>query len=755
MSHGQKAPTNKGSTGSKGSSTVAAKDQASRLLAWADSAETARYVNAARAKLLTSLDIHRIGDLLYHAPHRYLDLTSTSKLGPVQPGDATVVGSVYEVKKRMMRRPGRKQLTLTEVTLVDDTGTLIGVWFNQPWVEQTYKKGQVLAFSGDVKYRSGLKQIVQPFVEKIADAPTTDTAGNTTGESDQQPHNPAVSTDIGHMGRVLPVHGTTQGLSVGWLRRLIAAAIDDYGQVSEYLPQNILRNRKLAPYSWSLRNIHFPAVLEDAQVARTRLAYSELFDLQLLIARRRYRMTRQTSGHTHQTFGLLHQALLENLTFALTDDQERAVSEILDDMVSQHPMQRLLLGDVGTGKTIVAAFALAVAADSGGQAAMMAPTEVLAQQYAKKLGPLFDSIGLKWGLLTGSTVDAERETILQQLQSGEIKVLFGTHALLEPDVQFKQMTLAIVDEQHRFGVQQRKTLQKKGQAHHSDTANITTAADVLVMSATPIPRTLTLTAFGDLAISYIKTRPIAGAGISTQKIKFSKIGQAYDAIHAAVKSGRQAYIVCALVDESSKVEAQSAQQMMEELAVGEFDNCRVEVLTGRMKPAQKTQIMERFRAGDIDVLISTTVIEVGIDVHNATTMLVLDADRYGLAQLHQLRGRVGRGQHPGEVWLVSDSFADAAKERFAALLQTDDGFELAELDLKQRGAGELLGTRQSGLARLKIADLSRDEELIEAARQDAFALVATDPMLETPELAMLRVRIDALEAKYIDYIAAG
>ncbi|MCL2746208.1 MAG: DNA helicase RecG, partial [Coriobacteriia bacterium] len=281
------------------------------------------------------------------------------------------------------------------------------------------------------------------------------------------------------------------------------------------------------------------------------------------------------------------------------------------------------------------------------------------------------------------------------------------------------------------------------------------SADVLVMSATPIPRTLTLTAFGELAVSYVRTRPIAGAGVSTKKVKFSKIGQTYDAIHAAVDAGHQAYMVCALIDESSKVEAQSAVQMMKELAVGEFTDYKVEVLTGRMRPAEKAAVMERFRAGTIDVLISTTVIEVGVDVHNATCMVVLDADRYGLAQLHQLRGRVGRGEHPGEVWLVSDSFAEAAKERFAALLETDDGFRLAELDLKQRGAGELLGNRQSGLARLKVADLTKDEDLITMARADAFDLIAEDPKLQADELSLLRIRIEALESKLDDWKVAG
>jgi len=702
-------------------------------LAWGQPVVRARYVDAGRAKQLEALGIQRVGDLLHHAPHRYLDLTSTAQLGVVQPGEATVVGTVYEVVKRITRGRGGKRLTITEVTLVDGTGTLIGVWFNQPWVEATYKKGQTLAFSGDIKYRSGLKQIIQPFVEKIADeatnAPSQQDASNTEGR---------------HMGKVLPVHGTTEGLSVGWLRRLVAAALDDYAQVSEYLPASIVQERELAPYSWALRNLHFPAHLEGAQLARKRLAYGELLDLQLLIARRRYRMTREAVGHAHKPFGSLHQSLVEKLPFALTEDQNQAVNEILDDMASQHPMQRLLLGDVGTGKTVVAAHALTVAADSGGQATMMAPTEVLAQQYANKLGPLFDDMGLSWGLLTGSTTPADREVLLQQLAAGEIKILFGTHALLEDDVQFQQMTLAVVDEQHRFGVQQRKSLHAKGES-----------ADVLVMSATPIPRTLTLTAFGDLAASYLRQRPIAGAGITTKKIKFSKIADAYDAIHAAVNEGRQAYIVCALVEESSKIEAQSAVQMMEELAAGEFSNCKVEVLTGRMKPAEKAQIMNQFRAGKIDILVSTTVIEVGVDVHNATVMMVLDADRYGLAQLHQLRGRVGRGKHSGEVWLVSDSFSEAAKERFAALLETDDGFRLAELDLKQRGAGELLGTRQSGIAKLKVADLTKDEDLIEAARQDAFALIADDPKLEADECALLRVRIDALEDKYETWKVAG
>lgn len=717
------------------------------MLGWGQPAHTARFVNAARAQQLDTLGIQRIGDLLYHVPYRYLDLTSTAQLGLLKTGDATVVGTVYEVTRRTThsrgRSTGRRQLTITEVTLTDGTGTLIGVWFNQPWVARSYRKGQTLAFSGEVKLRNGLKQIIQPFVEKIADAADEEGAEQAE-ECDQHSYDASSNRSTANMGRILPVHSTTEGLSVGWLRRIIAAAIDDYAAVSEYLPTSLLRKRNLPPYNWALQQVHFPLQMADADRARERLAYGELFDLQLLIARKRYHLTRNCTGHAHQCFGKLHQALTACLPFDLTDDQDVAVSQILDDMASPHPMQRLLLGDVGTGKTVVAAYGLAVAADSGTQAAMMAPTEVLAQQYAHKLGPLFDQIGLRWALLSGSTPADARAQLLDDLRSGQIQVLFGTHALLEDDVVFAQMSLAIVDEQHRFGVQQRRALHHKGGS-----------ADVLVMSATPIPRTLTLTAFGDLAASYLYTRPVAGAGVTTQKVSFKKIADAYDAVHAAVKKGQQAYIVCALVDESSKIEAQSAVQMMHQLAAGEFSDYRVQVLTGRMRSAEKAAIMDDFRAGKIDILVSTTVIEVGVDVHNATVMLVLDADRYGLAQLHQLRGRVGRGHVAGEVWLVSDSFARLAQERFAALLSTDDGFHLAELDLKLRGAGELLGNRQSGLANFKVADLATDSDLLDAARADALALIDADPDLAADELALLRTRIIALEDKLGDWKAAG
>jgi ATP-dependent DNA helicase RecG len=334
---------------------------------------------------------------------------------------------------------------------------------------------------------------------------------------------------------------------------------------------------------------------------------------------------------------------------------------------------------------------------------------------------------------------------MDALASGKTTVCFGTHAILEDDVTFANLTLVIVDEQHRFGVEQRRALHAKG-----------SAPDVLAMSATPIPRTLALVAYGDLASSYLRTRPVAGAGVSTGLLKHSQAHKAWRDVRAAVAEGRQAYVVCALVDESEKIEAESALRTAERLRAGEFADLRVEVLTGRMKPADKEAVMEAFRAGAIDVLVSTTVIEVGVDVAGATVMVILDADRYGLAQLHQLRGRVGRGSVAGQVWLVSDSFSRDAQERFRALLSTDDGFQLAELDLKQRNAGDLLGKRQSGLAEFRIADLSRDGQLAEVARSEAFALIAANPRLDADlRLALLRVRIEALEARLGDWESGG
>lgn len=692
-------------------------DRAERLAAHDLPAAGSRFVDASRAVLLEKLGVRTIGDLVRHYPFRYLDLTSTATLREARPGvETTVIGRVHQVQ---VKKP-RPRLSVTEVSIVDGTGVLIGVWFNQPWVQTRFAVGEQVAFAGKVEIDYGLKQIKAPFVEKL-------------GESAED-----------YRPRVLPVHRATDGLTTGWLRRLIAAAVDDFADVPDHLPAALRIERGLVPLSHALSVIQFPQSMADAASARLRLAYDELLMLQLYMAMRRHALTREQAGLAHRVDGPALEALRAAIPFELTADQTRATTEILADMAEPRPMNRMLLGDVGTGKTLVAAQALAAAADTGSQAAMMAPTEVLATQYAEKVGPLLDAAGVAWTLLTGSTPAAKRREILAGLADGSISVVFGTHALLEQSVAFKRLTLSIVDEQHRFGVNQRLGLRGKG-----------AAADLLVMTATPIPRSLALTLYGDLATSYLRERPHAKAGVVTKLTTIAGSGKAHAAVKKAVKDGRQAYVVCALVDESDLAEAKAATREAERLRVEVFPTLRVGLLTGRMRPAEKADVMARFRAGEIDVLVATTVIEVGVDVPNATVMIVENAEKFGLAQLHQLRGRVGRGEHPGEVWLVSDARGKEARERLATLEETSDGFALAEADLRLRGEGQVLGDRQHGMPDLRLASLIDDLDLVELARKDAYALVAADPHLSAPEHGPLLREVRRTFTAAWEWVSAG
>lgn len=677
-----------------------------------------RYVDSARASLLDKLGIRTIGDLIHHYPFRYLDLTTIQTLQSVRAGtEATVVGRVHEIKVKKVR----PRLSITEVAIVDGTGVLIGVWFNQPWIQQRFIVGERVAFSGKVELDYGLKQIKSPFFEKLA-----------------------AEDDGSSAGRVLPVHHTTDGLSTGWLRRLIAAAVEDRADVPDHLPAALRIARGLVPLRTALRHIHFPQTMPDAHAARARLAYDELFSLQIYMAMRRHALTREQAGIAHKIDGPALTALDDLIPHTLTTDQLRAISEIMADMSEPRPMNRLLLGDVGTGKTYVATHALAAAADTGSQAAMMAPTEVLALQYAEKIGPLLESAGVTWGLLTGSTTASKRRELLAAASDGTLQVLFGTHALLEDKVSFKQLTLAIVDEQHRFGVNQRLGLRGKG-----------AAADLLVMTATPIPRSLALTLYGDLATSYLRVRPNAASGVLTRLAKPHAAAPAHDAVRAAVKRGQQAYVVCALVDESNAAQAKAATREAERLRNEVFPDLSVGLLTGRMRPAEKAACMAQFRSGALDVLVSTTVIEVGVDVPNATVMIIEDADRFGLAQLHQLRGRVGRGEHAGQVWLIADPKSPESRDRLQALLDTSDGFALAEQDLRLRGEGQVLGDRQHGMPDLRVASLIEDLDLVEQSRSDAYAIVSRDPHLTSPEHAPLLSHVRQRFATAWEWVSSG
>ncbi|HEY5276275.1 MAG TPA: ATP-dependent DNA helicase RecG [Coriobacteriia bacterium] len=697
-----------------------AADRVARLAAHDRPVTEVRFVDPTRAEALGRIGIETVGDLLRHYPSRWLDLRTSAPLAHLPLGqEATAVGTVHEV---VVKRP-RPRLSITEVAITDDTGVLVGVWFNQPYLAQRFRPGDRVAFAGVVQMEFGLRQMRSPFVERLGSA-----------------------DDATWLGRILPVHPATEGLSSNWIRRLVAEALDEFGDYPDPLPVAVRVARGLVPHAAALHDIHFPPDMAARDAARRRLAYEELLMLQLGMASRRHALVQERKGFRHVVDGKSKSSAADALPFSLTGDQERALAEILSDMASPRPMNRMLLGDVGTGKTAVAALALAAGADSHTQAAMMAPTEVLARQYSGAVGPLLDAAGVSWRLLTGSTPAPERREILTGLASGEVSVAFGTHALLTEAVEFKALTLAIVDEQHRFGVTQRLALRGKG-----------SAVDLLVMTATPIPRSLALTVYGDLDASYLREHPRAGARqrVLTRLVPRSGRDEAYDVVRAAVRAGRQAYVVCALVDDSEATEAKAAIREAERLRTRVFRDLRVGLLTGQMRPSEKTAAMEDFRAGRIDVLVATTVIEVGVDVPNATVMIVEDAERFGLAQLHQLRGRVGRGGHGGEVLLFADPKTSEARARMEAFVTTTDGFELAERDLLLRGEGQLLGERQHGLAELRLASIARDIDLIAEAREDAQGIVSHDPHLTDARDALLLEEMRRSLGRDWEWVRAG
>ena len=691
-----------------------------------------RAVSANRAKLLSKMGIESVRDLLTCFPNRYIDLTAVYPIAAAPLGQTvTVIGTVDEVT----RKQPRPRLGILEVGLVDETGVMLGVWFRQPWMASRFEKGMRVALSGKVTFDYGFKRMNSPFVEVLGPSGERENVG------------------------LIPVHPATEGLSSTWMRRFIANALEQCADCHDPLPASLRAARGLVNRKCALRDIHFPTTAQAREQARRRLAYEEALRLQLVMLARR---AAETAGAKPfmQRAGAYARALDEHLPFTLTDEQRAAIRDIAQDMAADRCMNRMLLGDVGTGKTAVAAFALAIAADAGHQGAMMAPTEVLARQYAAKLGPLFDACGMSWGILTGSTGAAERAELLDALSRGGVDVVFGTHALIEPDVVFSDLSLVVIDEQHRFGVRQRAALREKGPG-----------SDLLVMTATPIPRSLALTLYGDLSTSYIRTRPVSRPETTTQVVSRDARGVAYDAIRAAVAQGRQAYIICPLVGLSREQRARrsesgemqlslsggsdisdpkAAEEEAQFLARKVFPQYTVGLLTGHMGATEKRMVMDAFRDREIDVLVATTVVEVGVDVPNATVMMVEDAERFGLSQLHQLRGRVGRGEYPGQVFLVADPGKDDtdAQARMDALVSTNDGFALAEADLKARREGDVLGSRQHGAETLKLVNVVDDAELIALAHDDALRILADDPALSHDEHTALARELETVFSRY-------
>lgn len=690
-----------------------ASDRLARTKAWDSDVSRLRYASGSRAEVLQHMGLVCVRDLLLHIPHRYLDFTNLQTIGWAQIGhEATIVGTIDRIN---LKHP-KPKLSLVEVSLIDNTGVLACTFFKQPWLANQLHKGDTLAVSGKIEFSYGFKRMVPQFHEVVAKA------------SDK-----SESQQIAQFARILPVHPLSEGISAAWMRRIESSAIANYGDVCDFLPAALCAELHLMSEARALREIHFPTSLASAERARRRLAFDELICLQLALLSRRTIELAGTTPHSHCVNGPYLQALLAALPFELTVEQNNALQEILQDMKSPVPMNRLLLGDVGTGKTAVAALALAAVADSKSQAAMMAPTSVLAAQYAQKLGPLFDDIGVSWALVTGSTPAQERSQVSERLSSGELTVLFGTTALLAEDFDFKNLSLVVIDEQHRFGVHQRAALRSKGRG-----------ADQLVMSATPIPRTMALSLYGDMKTSNIATRPHPGAGLTTKLLTPENVDLAHSAIAEALSKGQQAYVVCPIVEESddelelddvpeserTQAPLHALSSVYERLSTRVFPQAKIAMLHGRMRPEEKDATMQAFRAGDIQILVCTTVIEVGVDVPNATVMMIWNADRFGLATLHQLRGRVGRGTFPGMVYLVSAARTKSrAAKRLSALEQSSNGLELAQMDLQLRHEGDILGLRQSGGVTLHMVDMVSDLDLIEAAHRLSADVISKDPAL--------------------------
>ncbi len=670
-------------------------------------------VGSQRARQLAALGVTTVRDLLYLVPRRYADYSSVIPIGKlgrlIRPGEdvtCTVIGEVARVDVRETHS-GRRYVA---VELRDDTGMIPVVWFN-PHVARQLEVGQRIAVSGRLEGNGPYVRFRNPEWEP-ADA------------------------ELSSAGRIVPIYPLTQGLYQRQLRRLTRSALDAaLPRLSDPLPERIRQRFDLPELTWALEQVHYPESLAAAEQARRRLAFDEFFVLQLGLVQRRLAWQAQAGTAIPIDRDFLAR-FLASLPFQLTAAQRRALDEILADLARPHPMSRLLQGDVGSGKTVVAAAAAVLVHRAGYQAAILAPTEILAEQHFRTLTRLYRALTGQdrplVALLTGSTPERDRGPILAGLASGQVSIVVGTHALLEERVQFRNLALAVIDEQHRFGVLQRHALRSKGNNPH-----------VLVMTATPIPRSLALVLHGDLDLSVIDELPPGRQPVKTFVVPGRRRAQAYQFVRREVEKGHQAFVICPLVDESEAIEARAATAEYERLRCEVFPDLRLGLLHGRMSPREKDEVMTRFRDGEIDILVSTAVVEVGIDVPNATVILIEGAERFGLAQLHQFRGRVGRGNAPSFCLLVSDAESETARQRLEAVASTTDGFRLAEIDLELRGPGEFLGTRQSGLPNLRFATLA-DLPTLQAARRAAEELLARDPTLSAPEHAALATLVQAL-----------
>ncbi|MFP5318032.1 MAG: ATP-dependent DNA helicase RecG [Acidimicrobiia bacterium] len=685
---------------------------------------TLKGVGPKKVEGLAAMEIATVLDLLTHYPRRYVDRTRQAAIRDLKVGEeALVLASV----KRVKARPTRQRRTIVEVDVFDGSSYLHCVFFNQPWRAKQLAVGVEAVFFGKVELFRGRRQMTNPVVDLV---------GNRTG-------------------RIIPVYPQSEkaGLSTWEIGEWIEEALERAGEFADPLPVDWRDRLDVVDRTWAFRQIHNPESMGAAQAARRRLVVDELLRMQLALVMRKRAIERESKGLRHITDGELVRRFHAQLPFVLTGAQQRAIAEIAADLAGPHPMHRLLQGDVGSGKTLVAVTALLMGVQGGYQGAFMAPTEVLAEQHGLAVQALLGELSvpdpstlmgdrpLRIALLTNRTGAGERARIAAGLADGSVDLLLGTHALLEEKVAFRALGVVVIDEQHRFGVEQRAALRGKGDD-----------PDVLVMTATPIPRTAAMTVYGDLDVTVLDELPPGRRPVVTRWLRSElEQSEAYGRVADEVAAGRQAYVVCPLVEESEKVQARSAVAEHERLSTEVWPDLRVGLLHGQMPSRDKEAVMTAFRARELDVLVATTVIEVGVDVPNATVMIIQDADRFGIAQLHQLRGRVGRGAAESYCYLLGEVSTPDSAERLAALERTSDGFELAEVDLEIRGEGTVLGTRQKGHSDLKLASLRRDREEVARAREVAFALVDADPTLAGHALLReeIGLLIDPEEAEFL------
>ncbi len=684
-------------------------------LSLATSVKYLKGVGPKRAEALARLGIRTVGDLLYHVPHRYLDATTVTPLARADVGlEVTCVGRVVSTGVL----PTRRGLRVFRAVLQDDSGLLECAWPGRPFLERQIKKGQLLLVTGPVRYYHGRQLVPQEFIVLAEEGETRDS------------------------GLVLPVYPATEGLTHRQIRALLQQHLDALLPLAaDPHPAAFRQAQGLIELRQALELLHRPRAVAETEPGRRRLAFDELFDQQLVQARARHLAKRARAGIRFELKRELTTRLKEHLPFELTGDQRHAVREITEDMMAPLRMHRLLMGDVGTGKTVVALFAMLLAAENGYQAAIMAPTELLAEQHEATLTRLLEPLGIRPELLLGRMTAAEKATVRERLAGGVARLVVGTHALIQEAVTFRRLGLAVIDEQHRFGVEQRAALVEKGDA-----------PDVLLLTATPIPRSLALTLYGDLDVTQIRERPPGRGDVKTALRTDAARAKIYEFIRSECAAGRQAYVIYPVIDESERADLKAATTMAETLGKA-FKEFRVGLVHGRMKGDARDATMRDFRDNAVQVLVATSVIEVGIDVANATVMLIEHAERFGLAQLHQLRGRVGRGTAASHCILLSN--VPEAAPRLEAFCQTSDGFKIAELDLQERGMGELAGARQSGGMSLRYANLETDLPLLEAARRAAAEIIARDPALERREHAAYRERIVARYERGFELFRVG